>query len=360
MADTTGASALQVKLWESRFFTEYVQENLFSQFMGTSENAVIQVRQELGTKKGKSITFAKVDRLTGSGVTGSSTLEGNEEAMDDRSMEVVIDKIRNAVRISEIEEKKSAISLHEAARSTLMTWAMEETRDRVILRLGDINGTVFGSADATARDLWLVDNQDRVLFGDQIVNHTSLDHSVATTTIAAADKLSAARLSLMKRIALSANPKIKPIRVKGGKRFYVVFAGPLAFRDLAVDSTITNAQRDVGIRMQNNKLFKGGDIEWDGMIVHQIDDIDQILNVGAGGTVDVAPVYLCGAQALGMAWGKRWKTVKETFDYGDKVGAGVEAIYGLEKLVFGTGSSDLSDLKDNGVMTAWLAATADT
>ena len=359
MTDTTGASALQVKLWESAFFKEYVQDNLFSQFMGADQNAVIQVRQQLGTRKGKSITFAKVDRLTGSGVTGASTMEGNEEAMDDRSLEVVIDKIRNAVRVSEIEEKKSAISLHEAARSTLLTWAMEETRDRVILRLGDINGTAFLTADATARDLWLVDNTDRVLFGDEIVNHTSGDHSVATTTIALTDTLDAATLSLMKRIALSADPKIKPIQVKGGKRFFVVFAGPLSFRDLKGDSVIANAQRDVSIRMQNNKLFKGGDIEWDGMIVHEVDDIAQVLNVGASGTVDVAPVYLCGAQAMGMAWGKRWKTVTETFDYGDKVGVGIEAIYGLEKMVFGTGSSDLSDLKDNGVMTAWLAATAD-
>ncbi len=359
MADTTGASALQVKLWESRFFTEYVQENLFSQFMGTSENSVLQRRQQLGTGKGKSLTFAKVDRLTGSGVTGTSTLEGNEEKMDDRSMEVVIDKIRNAVRVAEISDKKSAIPLLDAGRETLLTWAMEETRDRIILRLGDINGTAFASADATARDIWLVDNADRVLFGDQIVNATSGDHSVATTTIALGDKLSAAMVSLLKRIALSANPKIKPIRVKGGKRFYVMFAGPLTFRDLAIDSTITAAQREVTIRMQNNKLFKGGDIEWDGVIIHQVDDIGQILNVGASGTVDVSPVYLCGAQALGMAWGKRWRTVTETFDYGDKSGVAVEAIYGLEKLVFGTGSSDTSDLKDNGVVTGWMAATAD-
>ncbi len=359
MADTAGAAALQVQKWEARFFKEYVQDNLFSQFMGTSDSSVIQVRQQLGTGKGKSITFAKVDRLTGAGVTGTSTLEGNEEAMDDRSMEVVIDKIRNAVRVPEIEEKKSAIPLHDAARSTLLTWAMEETRDRVIDRLGDINGVLFATSNATQRDAWLVDNADRVLFGDQIVNAVSNDHSVATTTVELTDKLSAAIMSLMKRIALSANPKIKPITVKGGKRFYVMFAGPLTFRDLKGDSTITNAQRDVSIRMQNNKLFKGGDIEWDGIIVHEVDDIASIADVGASGTVDVSPVYLCGAQALGMAWGKRWKTVLETFDYGDKRGVAVEAIYGMEKLVFGTGASDLTDLKDNGVVTAWLASTAD-
>ena len=360
MADTVGAAALQAKLWEKKFFTEYVQENLFSKFMGANENAIIQVRQELGTRKGKSITFAKVDRLTGSGVTGSSTLEGNEEAMDDRSMEVVVDKIRNAVRVPEIEQFKSALDLHDAARSTLMTWAMEESRDRVILRLGDINGTAFLSADETARDLWLVDNADRVLFGKLKSNNSSNDMSASHTNLDSSnDKLTAAALSLMKRIALSADPKIKPIRVAGGKRFFVVFANPLAFRDLKDDATIKNAQRDVSIRMQNNKLFKGGDIEWDGMIVHEVDDIATLANLGDSGNTDIGPVYLCGSQALGMAWGKRWKTVTETFDYGDKVGVGVEAIYGLEKLTFGTGSSDTADLKDNGVVTGWFVAVAD-
>ena len=29
---------------------------------------------------------------------------------------------------------------------------------------------------------------------------------------------------------------------------------------------------------------------------------------GAGGTAEVTPVYLCGAQALGIAWGRRWST----------------------------------------------------
>ena len=237
---------------------------------------------------------------------------------------------------------------------------MEGLRDRVILRLGDINGIAFLTATEGPRDTWLVDNADRVLFGKLKSNNSSNDMSASHTNLDSSnDKLTAAALSLMKRIALSADPKIKPIRIAGGKRFFVVFANPLAFRDLKTDSTITNAQRDVSIRMQNNKLFKGGDIEWDGMIVHEVDDIATLANLGDSGNTDIGPVYLCGAQAFGMAWGKRWKTVTETFDYGDKVGVGVEAIYGLEKLTFGTGSSDTADLKDNGVVTGWFVAVAD-
>jgi len=211
---------------------------------------------------------------------------------------------------------------------------MEETRDWVIDRLGDINGVAFGTSNATQRDAWLVDNADRVLFGDQIVNAVSNDHSVATTTIALTDTLDAATLSLLKRIALSASPKIKPIQVKGGKRFYVCFAGPLTFRDLKGDSTITNAQRDVSIRMQNNKLFKGGDIEWDGIIVHEVDDIASIADVGAGGTVDVAPVYFCGAQALGMADLGAGEWHEKLFDFDNSPGLAYGKMFGFKKPVW--------------------------
>ncbi len=163
----------------------------------------------------------------------------------------------------------------------------------------------------------------------------------------------------MKRIALSASPKVKPIRVNGGKRFYVMFAGSRTFRDLKTDSVITQAQRDVGLRMQNIKLFEGGDLEWDGIIVHEIDDIAVLTGVGAGG-IDVEPVYLCGAQALGHAWAKRWRSVSETFDYGDKHGVAEEAIYNVDKLTFGSGSSDTADLKDHGIVTGFFAAVADS
>ena len=52
-----------------------------------------------------------------------------------------------------------------------------------------------------------------------------------------------------------------------------MYVPSLVFRDLKTDSTITQAQRDVGLRMQNEKLFKGGDIEWDGIIFKEIEDI---------------------------------------------------------------------------------------
>ena len=361
MANTTSATGLTVQQWDDKFFTEYVQDNPFSRYMGTDENSIIQVNEDLTKKKGDSITFALVNRLTNAAVTGSNTLEGNEEAMDSRSHQLTINQRRNAVRVPAFENQKSAIDLRQAARATLMTWAMEDTRDLIIDAGYSINGTAYGSVSEANKDAWLVDNADRVLFGAAKSNNSANDHSASLANVDSTnDKLTSGALSLMKRIALTASPKVRPIRVEGmNKRFYVAFVHPFVMRDLKADSTITNAQRDVVIRNQNNKLFEGGDVEWDGIIVHEVDDMPILSGVG-NSSIDVSPVYFCGAQAFGQGWGKRWQSKTEEFDYGDKHGVATRAWYGVDKLTFGSGSGDTDDLKDNGMVTGYFSAVADS
>lgn len=360
MTDTTVATGLTVQQWDDKYFKEYIQENRFKSEMGKSPNNIIQVKEDLTKKSGDSITYALVNRLTGAGVTGSSTLEGNEEALDTRSFKLTVTKRRNAVRVADEDEQFSAISLRDAGKDALMDWSMENTRDRIITALGSINGTAYGSASEAAKDAWLVDNADRVLFGAAVGNNASNDHSASLLNVDATnDKVTTGRLSLMKRLALSATPKVHPIRsTSSGERYYCVYMNSLAFRDLKADTAIQQAQREVGIKMQNEKLFNGGDLYWDGMIIKEIDDIAVLSGVGAA-SANVSPVYLCGAQAIGYGIAKRWNTVTEEFDYGDKHGIAVQEMGNFAKITFGSGSSDTADLKDNGVVTGFFATAAD-
>lgn len=362
MAETTAASGLTVQQWDDKFFVEHVQQNRFASEMGTSENAIIQVKEDLTKKKGDSITFALVNRLTGAGVTNGSTLEGNEEDMDSRSHKLTIGERANGVRSTSWQAQISSIDLRMAAKATLKTWAMENTRDQIITALGSINGVAYGSASEAQKDAWLVDNVDRVLFGAAKSNDSGPgDHSAALANIDNTnDKLTASAASLMKRIARTASPKIRPVMSESSGRFYYTMYVPsLVFRDLKADSTITAAQRDVSLRMQNEKLFKGGDIEWDGIIFKEIEDIAVLSGVGAGG-IDVAPVYLCGAQAVGYGIAQRWKSEEELFDYKRKKGCAIMEMGGFSKLTFGSGSTDTADLKDNGVVTGFFASVADS
>lgn len=356
MADTTPATGLVVQQWEDNFFTTYIQTSPFKSLMGTDENAVIQMKEDLTKKKGDSITIALVNRLTNDATTGTAMLEGNEEDLASRSMRIYVDKRRNAVRVAEMSEQKSAIDLREAARSTLQDWAQEDTRDLIITALGSLNGTAFLSRTAAIGDEWLVDNSDRVYFGANVGSGTDLSADLAqldTTN----DLFNTTALDGMILKAKTANPKIRPMRDAGnGKRYYVAFAHPNSFKNLR-DSIDTEVLALTVVEMQASKLFEGGDLLWNGCIVKEVDNLPIYPNIGSGGTAEVTPVYLLGAQALSYALAKRWKSATQEFDYGDKIGIAIESIYGVRKNIFGTGTGDTSDLKDHGTVTGYFATT---
>jgi N4-gp56 family major capsid protein len=365
MADTSAATGLTVQQWDDKFFREYLGWNRFAKYMGTSTSSLIQVKEDLAKKKGDSVTFALVNRLTGAGITGSNTLEGNEEEMTSRSHKITVDQIRNAVRVPALEEQFSAIGLRNAGRDVLMDWAMEHVRDDVVEALGSINGVAFASATQAQRDAWLDDNYDRVLFGAAKSNTDSAGGTVAydfSDSLAAvdntADKLDTPMIDLAVRMAKEASPRIRPIRVRedGDEEWYVLFCNSRCFRDLKSDTALQQAQREALPRAQSNPLFTGGDLVWGGVIIREVPEIAAFTN----GAIDVAPNFLCGAQALGYGIAKRWESVTEEFDYGDKYGVAVRHWYGMEKLRFGSGSTDTADLKDHGVFTIYAAAVADS
>ena len=362
MAQTSAATGLTVQQWDDKYFREYLGNNPFKAYMGKGTSSIIQVKENLTKKKGDSLTFALVNKLGGNANDGTSKLEGNEESMGSRSHKLTVGLRRHGVSVLEFEEQISAIALRDAAKDQLMDWSLEQDNERVVDQLYSINGLAYGSASEANKDAWLVDNADRVLFGAEKTNNSSNDHSASLLNIDATnDKLTPGAISLMKRIALSANPKLRPIRTeKDNKRWFVLFAHPLAFRDLKDNAEIKQAQREVSVATQNNKLFQGGDLIWDGVIIHEVDDMDTLAGVGAAG-IDVGGCFLCGAQALGLGIAKRWNTrTKGETDYGNEKGCAVVAIDGLDKMTFGTGSADTDDLKDHGVVTGFFAAVADS
>lgn len=364
MAETTAATGLTVQQWDDKFFTEHLAENRFAREMGSDANSIIQVKEDLTRKQGDSVTYALVNKLTGAGVENGATLEGNEEEMNSRSYKLTIKERANGVRSTSWDAQISSIDLRRAAKEVLKDWAMEDTRDRIITALGSINGVAYGSASEAQKDAWLVDNADRVLFGAAKSNNSSNDHSASLANIDnTADKLSTGALSLMKRMARTANPKIRPVRdmgLRNGKYYYTAYVPSLVFRDLKSDTAIQQAQREVSIQMENSRLFEGGDLLWDGIIIKEIEDIGVISGAGAAG-IDVAPVYLCGAQALGYGVASRWKSEEELFDYKRKKGVAIMEMGGIEKLIFGTNSStDTGDTKDHGIVTGYFASVADS
>lgn len=362
MAETAVPSGLTVQQWDERYFREYLNKNFFKNFMGTGSSQMIQVKEDLTKKPGDAVTFTLVNKLTGTAKDSADTLEGAEEDVDLRSFVINVREYSHAVRYSKFENQKTAIDLRQAHKDVLMDWNMELDRDNIITALGSINGKAYTAASSAERNAWLVDNSDRVLFGAAKSNAVSGVHATALATIDTTnDKLTPSAISLMKRMAKTANPKIRPIRAKSGiakSDAYIMFAPTEMVRDLAIDSTFSQANRDARNRGMDNPLFTGADYIWENVAIYEIEDLPSLGAVGASSAV-VRPCYLCGAQALGMSWAMRPQTVDEEFDYKRKVGLAIKQWYKVEKLRFGTGVTDTEDYKDHGIVTGYFAAAAD-
>lgn len=342
MPITTVTAANKAEIWDADYFKEYVRDNRFNRYMGPDENKVIVVKQDLTKKRGDGITIPLITKLTGAGVTGNTLLEGAEEALGNYGHKIEVDTRRHAVAVTDHEQQFTEITLRDAAKSMLKLWSMEQLKDDIITAMGSRAG---------GDDVWVANNADRVLFGDSVGNGAYVDLSADLLTVTSAMTLGKAEVSLMKRMAKRANPIIRPIRVKEDEEWYVLFTDSLAFRDLKLDLDTVH-QNAAPRSLTDNPIFRDGDLVYDGVIIREIPEIASLGAVGAGApAAPVSPAFLCGAQALGVAWAQRTKSTTDVRDYGFVKGVGVHEMLGVEKLVY-------NDL-DHGVLTGFFGAAPD-
>lgn len=366
MAQTQLVTASRVAKWDSDFFAEYVRDTRFRPFMGRADgNAMmpIMTKYELASG-GKTVNMPLITRLKAGGVQGTTRLTGNEEALGNFNQSVTVNWNRNGVIVTKPDESWTEMDLRRAARMMLKTWASEGLRDDVITALMAFGGGSYlkgKDADNTGgaalsplaaytavsegtKDAYLAANTDRFLFGAAVSNHAA-DHSAALLNIdTTADKLSANMISLAKQVALEAGRtgmanerNIRPFKTNDdqGREHFVLFVGSRGFRDLKRDDAIRAANREARPRdVGSNPIFQDGDLIWDGVIIREVPEIPVLAGVGAS-TSDVAPAFLCGAQAVSVAWGQEpvSRTKKED-DYGFEYGVAIEECRGVAKNVF--------------------------
>jgi N4-gp56 family major capsid protein len=347
MALTTVTANLVEEVWDRDFFTSYVRANRFKRYMGTATNSIIQLKEELGTRPGQLIHIPLISELTGNGQTGDGLLEGNEEALGQYEDSITVATKRHAVAVTDNQQQFTGISLRDAAKEQLKNWAMKKLRTDIINALASDDGTTaYASQTEGEKDAWLAANADRVVFGDGTVGGYT-DHSADLALVTASMKLNRALVSKLKARAEVASPIIRPVTVGEDSENYVLFVGSGAFRDLKIDldETLQNAQE----RGDSNPLFRDGDLMYDGVVIRKIQEIAATGTVGAS-SARLEPVYLCGAQALGIAWAQKTKSTTDTRDYGFVKGVGIHEMRGVKKLFFNG--------KQHGVLTGYVGALA--
>lgn len=380
--ETTLATASERQRWISSYFAEYIRNSKFKPYMGRSPMSIINVKYELQSENGKTINMPLITRLKNNGVTGSQVLDGQEEELGNYNFPISVDWRRHAVRVPKSTSYKTEIDLLNAARDMLKEWEGEKLRDDIIyaqmsvvdsvstttpIRYGTITedttngGYKVDAADYIAteanKDNWTALNSDRILFGALRSNNSSNDHSASLSNIdATGDKLTAAMGSLAKRMAKLASPHIRPVKMKDGAEYFVMFCNTRCFRDLKTDTTMVNANREARARegsgMDKNPIFQDGDLLYDGVIYREVEEHPVLTGVGAG-PIDVGVNILCGAQHLGIAWGQEPTPRTDNLkDYQFRPGVAIEELLGVQKIFFNG--------KQHGTVTVYAAATPDT
>jgi hypothetical protein len=375
MAETTLATASRVQKWNADFFTEYVRDNAFFPYMGTVSKNVLSpiVVDRTLVSAGQTVNLPLVTRLKGNGVQGNAQLTSNEEALGNFNMPISVEWNRNGVLVTKREEHWTEIDLRDAAKMVLKTWAAERLRDDIIIAAMAVDGSsriagkLTSTPDAAAltplaaytaqveatKDAWMVANSDRYLFGKLVANAVSGVHATALLTLDTTDdRLTAAMVTLAKLRAKAADPHIRPFKSNSslGREWFVLFVSSLGMRDLKADATIAAANREARPRdVSENPIFQDGDLIYDGVIIREVPEIPVVVGVGNGGS-DVAPAFLCGAQAVGLAWGQDVQSKTQSTDYEFRKGVAVEEMRGVAKMVYNG--------KQHGMLTIWHSAPA--
>lgn len=370
MANTVSISNLRPKIWERELFQDALDNLVFSQIglMGSDDNKVIQTKDGLKKSKGDTINIGLTMKLSGNGVDGDDELEGNEEAITAYSEAVVIGKKRFAVRLTgKLDEQINAYDMRKDAKDKLSMRLQEFLERQIFLKLGgvvnttitDIAGTVVAAGATWSNTPDVVSNTDtNAGYG---ARYLCADYTSGATSLASTDLITPALISRCKIKAMTAVPKVRPLRING-KNCYVMFIHPYQAFDLKNNATFAQAMREAEARGKDNPIFTGALGLWDGVVIHE-SEYCPFLDISAAGynfgaaasgtqySADCARALLLGRQAGVYARCENpngW--VEKSFDYDDKTGFATGLLGGIQKVQFNS--------KDYGVISLDTAVTA--
>ena len=364
----------QLQAWSRDFWKVARNQSFINQFAGAGSNAMVQRVTELTkNQKGTKANITLLADMSGDGITGDNTLEGNEEALRAFDISIGLDQLRFANRIAgRMADQKTVVNFREQSRDAL-AYAMADRCDQLaFLTLSGVaytqknNGGLRATSASAGHEL--VDLE----FASDVSAPTSDRHRrwdatsglVAgdTTAVAGADKIGYRTIVELK--AYAKDNYIRGIRGAGNQETFHMFVTPQQMAALKLDSDFLANVRNAGVRGTSNSLFSGSaSLMVDGVMIHEFRHVFNTsgattgtsANAGAAGykwgaDADVVGgrALFCGAQALALADIGLPEMVEDTFDYGNQSGISVGKIFGLRKPKY---NSDISgSIQDFGVI----------
>jgi N4-gp56 family major capsid protein len=312
-----------------------------------------------GKKKGDTVTFPLLMDMAGTGVTDDTAIEGAEEALVYYNFAVTLHLRANGAKAAgPMSEQRTLLNLRGDMRDALSRWMSQITDSDILYALSGIAnpaGTVALNGPSTARR-W---------YGGQttagVVEAVAADVNIDSATT---NLFGTAVISLMKRKAQLATPKISPINVEGEDK-YIMLIHPYQAKALKGETAWLNAQHYANVRGRQNPLFSGALGEWDGVIIHEYDKIFTRTGDGGGenlltnafetgdvcaNTHTVARALFLGAQACVIAYAKEPGWYEKMFDYNRVPGVATDVLMAIGKTEFNSQDFGVITVDTEGVV----------
>lgn len=334
MAVTTYGTnnALAVKLWSKKLSVEALKATWAAKFMGATSDDMLVIKDETQKSAGDKITYGLRMQLSGNGVSGDGTLEGNEEALTTYSDALFIDQLRHAVRSSgRVSQQRVPFDVREEALSGLRDWWADRIDAAAFNQL--CGNTVVTDTRFTGMNATIAPDAN---------HYKNVAGGSDDSGLGSSNTFSLTMLDKAVEAAKTATPAIRPVKVQG-KSYYLAFLHPYQVTDLRT-STSTGQWLDIqkaamtGGMVNDNPIFDGSLGVYNGVILHE----DARVTTGAVSTTQYANVrraVFAGAQAGMVAFGRdnspnKFTWVEELFDYENQLGVSAGLIFGMKKTVF--------------------------
>lgn len=317
-----------VKLWSKTLAREALKATWIGKFIGEGADALVQERNDFKKSAGDRLTTTLRMQLTGDGVLGDGTLEGNEERLTTYTDNLLIDQLRHAVRSAgKMTEQRIPWSIREEAKDGLVDWYA-----------GRMDTAFFNQlcGNTAATDIRFTGN-NAVLAPTSVVRPNARANDQSLTT---GDEFSLQLIDTAVASAKLATPVLRPLKMNG-RDYYVMFLHTNQVTQLRTN-TATGQWLDIqkaaatGDGSKDNPIWTGALGMYNGVILHESTRITNGVNSSTGAVVATARrAVLCGAQAAvigfggGMSYGG-WDWNEELFDYGNQLGVSAGCIFGLK------------------------------
>lgn len=343
----TTSSAETAKVWAKKTLMQGIQSSVFGLLYGKDADSFVYIKDDLKKTKGDRVTVTLMNALTGDGVQGSGVLEGNEESVNTYTQNLLIDELRNAVRVEmgiSYQRNNAWFDVRKQSQDLLSDWFADRMSQSLLNQL--TGNTVPTDTKRT---------------GNNPVTATDSGHTKWKTAHVTAQTLDATDVFTLRNIDLAVNAAKTyagstgaPIR-RGkimGELAYAVIIHPNQWDDCKSQTGVADWTEITKAAYQGNK---GDDPIANGALKRSMTEVvgkyngtyilvdprvPAAIHSTAGTAVaNTRMAVFIGAQAACMAFGsdndaERMKWVEDTFDYEHYIGVAAGSIFGIIRSYF--------------------------